>query len=113
MPRDNNVWGFDKPRAQGLKNLPLDGDVEFPEIRPRGSGGGGARLVQFVLTASLASGTATATFTEMDGGSIGSDTLRDPRGIFSALGDGDDGLAIYQGGKYWVIQANCPATEYL
>ena len=69
------------------------------------------RLYRFTLNASLASGTADADILEMDGTDTGIDaTVRDPAGIFATLVTvGDDGLCLYQDGKYWVIQANCPA----
>lgn len=70
-----------------------------------------ARLYRFTLNASLASGTADADILEMDGTDTGIDaTVRDPAGIFATLVTvGDDGLCLYQDGKYYVIQANCPA----
>jgi hypothetical protein len=69
-----------------------------------------ARLYRFTLNASLASGTADADILEMDGTDTGIDaTVRDPAGIFATLVTvGDDGLCLYQDGKYYVIQANCP-----
>lgn len=47
----------------------------------------------------------------MDGTSIGADTLLDPEGIFAALGEGDRGLAMLQGGEYFAVQAKCPAPD--
>lgn len=72
-------------------------------------GGGGSRLVRFAMTGDWSGNVADADFQEMDGTAIGADTLRDPEGIFAALGDGDRGLAMLQGGKYWAVQAACPA----
>lgn len=36
MARDRKVYGFRKARAEALLALPLSGDQEFPEMRPRG-----------------------------------------------------------------------------
>lgn len=112
MARDRKVYGFRKARAEALLALPLSGDVEFPEIRPRERrGGGGSRLVRFEMTGAWSSSAADADFFEMDGTSIGADTLRDPEGIFAELGEGDRGLAMFQGGEYFIIQAKCPEEE--
>lgn len=73
--------------------------------------GGGSRMVQFELTSEFASGSADADFEEMDGSEIGSDTLRDPVGIFASLGTGDRGLAMFQGGEYFAVQAMCPGGD--
>src|SRR5690606_20271359 len=109
MARDRKVYGFRKARAEALLALPLSGDVEFPEIRPRERrGGGGSRLVRFEMTGDWSSGEADADFFEMDGTSIGDDTLRDPEGIFDELEEGAKGLAMFQGGEYFIIQAKCP-----
>lgn len=69
------------------------------------------RLYRFTLNASLASGTADADILEMDGTDTGIDaTVRDPLGIFASMTSvGATGYCIYQDGKYWVIQAPCPA----
>jgi hypothetical protein len=58
----------------------------------------------------LASGTADADILEMDGTDTGIDaTVRDPGGTFATLVTvGDSGQCLYQDGKYYVIQANCP-----
>jgi hypothetical protein len=68
----------------------------------------GSTLYRFALTASLSSGTASATIKDMAGSTIKTDTIRDPEGIFAELVSGDTGLAIGQGGKFYVIQAPCP-----
>jgi len=73
--------------------------------------GGGSRMVRFELTGEFASGGAEAEFEEMDGSEIGADTLRDPEGIFVTLGVGDRGLAMFQGGEYFAVQAKCPPPE--
>lgn len=108
MAGDRHTYGFSKQDARDLLQTIGGGDVEFPEIRPRGRGGGGSRLVRFELTASLASGTGAADFQEMDGTAISSDTLRDPEAIFAVLDTGDRGLAMLQGGQYFAVQAKCP-----
>lgn len=68
-------------------------------------------LYRFTLNASLATGTADADILEMDGTDTGLDEdVLDPLGIFAALTAVDSaGLCIYQDGKYYVIQAACPA----
>lgn len=111
MARDRKVYGFRKPRAEALLALPLSGDQEFPEMRPRERRGNGSRIVRFEMTGDWSSSAADADFFEMDGTSIGADTLLDPEGIFAELGEGDRGLAMFQGGKYWAIQAACPDPE--
>jgi hypothetical protein len=70
-----------------------------------------ARLYRFTLNESLADGTADADILEMDGTDTGiDDTVRDPVGIFATLtAVNAAGLCLYQDGKYWVIQAACPA----
>lgn len=81
------------------------------KIFVNGAGGSGSRLYRFTLNASLASGTADADILEMDGTdtTIDDDVL-DPLGIFAALTTvGAAGLCILQDGKYYVIQAPCPA----
>ena len=42
---------------------------------------------------------------------LGIEPLRDPEGIFAALDEGDRGLAIWQAGQYWAIQAACPKGD--
>lgn len=111
MARDRKVYGFRKARAEALLALPLSGDVEFPEIRPRERRGGGSRLVRFEMTGGWSSGAADADFFEMDSTAIGADTLRDPEEIFAELGIGDRGLALLQGGQYWAVQAACPTGD--
>lgn len=112
MARDRKVYGFRKARAEALLALPLSGDQEFAEMRPRERrGGGGSRLVRFEMTGDWSSGAADADFFEMDGTAIGADTLRDPESIFAELGEGDRGLAMMQGGMYWAVQAACPAED--
>lgn len=109
MARDRKVYGFRKPRAEALLALPLSGDQEFPEVRPRERrGSGGSRLVRFEMTGDWSSNAADADFVEMDGTPIGSDTLLDPEGIFEELEEGAKGLAMLQGGEYFAIQAKCP-----
>lgn len=69
----------------------------------------GGTLYRFALTASLSGGTASATIKDMAGSTIKTDTIRDPESIFTELVSGDTGLAIGQGGKFYVIQAPCGA----
>lgn len=74
-------------------------------------GGDGTKLYRFTLNASLAGGTADADILEMDGTDTGiDDDVLDPLGIFSSLTVVNSaGLCLKQGGKYYVIQAPCPA----
>lgn len=103
---DESTYGFNKADAGELIQLIGSGATEFAEEWP--GGGGGSRLVRFEMTGDWSGGAADADFFEMDGTSIGADTLRDPESIFSELGEGDRGLAMMQGGQYWAIQAACP-----
>jgi hypothetical protein len=71
---------------------------------------GATILYRFTLNASLALGTADADILNMDGTDTTIDaTVRDPLGIFSSLTTDDAGLCLLQEGKYYVIQAPCPA----
>ena len=76
------------------------------------SSGGGAELYAFTLTANMASKSAAASISTIDGVSttvLESSTVYDPQDIFAVLETGDSGLCLKQGGKYYIIQANCPA----
>lgn len=110
MARDRKVYGFRKPRAEALLALPLSGDQEFPEMRPRERRAAGPRLVRFEMTGDWSSIAADADFSEMDGTPIGSDALLDPEGIFETLESGAKGLAMFQGGEYFAVQAKCPGA---
>lgn len=58
MARDRKVYGFRKARAEALLALPLSGDVEFPEIRPRERRGkSDGYLLKTTSTISARSGT--------------------------------------------------------
>jgi hypothetical protein len=104
MAKDENTYGFNKDDATSLVASISSPATSYSEGRPRG---GGIRLVRFALTASLASGTASATIKDMAGATIDTDDVLDPEAIFDELDTGDTGLAIAQGGKYYVIQASC------
>lgn len=110
MTIDNRTYGFNKADAQELVGLIGGSDREYPEIRPRGTGGGGgSRLYRFTLNEAWSSGAAEADILLMDGTDTTTDAdVLDPLGIFSELGSGDAGLCIYQDGYYYVIQAACP-----
>ena len=69
------------------------------------------QLVRFELLNSLLPGTALAELFAMEGHFLGIEPLRDPEGIFASLDEGDRGLAIWQGGQYWAIQAACPKGD--
>lgn len=106
MPQDEHTYGFNKADAGELVQLIGGGDREYTEGRVRGAG---PRLYRFTLNAAWSAGVADADILLMDG----TDTTRDadvldPLSIFSSLGSGDAGLCIFQGGKYYVIQAPCP-----
>jgi hypothetical protein len=70
-------------------------------------GNDAGKLVRFALLASLSTGTASATIKDMAGATIATEDVLDPEAIFDELDIGDTGLAIAQGGKYYVIQAAC------
>jgi hypothetical protein len=105
MAGDEKTYGFVKADAEELVQLIGGADSEFPEIRSRGGGGG--RLFRFALLANLSSGTASATIKSMAGTTLYTRDILDPEAIFGELTTGDTGLAIAQGGKYYVIQAPC------
>lgn len=76
-----------------------------------GGGALGSTLFAFELTADMASNSAAADISTLDGistDSLESSTVYDPQNIFSALENGATGLCIKQRGKYYIIQANCP-----
>jgi len=104
MATDENTYGFNKDDATSLIASINSPATRYSEGRVRG---GGIRLVRFSLLASLASGTAQATIKDMAGETIDTEDVLDPEGIFDELDTGDTGLAIAQGGKYYVIQASC------
>lgn len=106
---DESTYGFSKSDAGELIQLIGSGATEFSEEWPS-TGRGGARLVRFEMTGGWVSVAADADFAEMDGTPIGSDTLLDPEGIFELLESGAKGLAMLQGGEYFIIQAKCPGT---
>ena len=105
---DESTYGFSKSDAGELIQLIGSGATEFSEEWPTAGKGGGSRLVRFEMTGDWSSNIADADFAEMDGTAIGADTLRDPEGIFDALEEGAKGLAMFQGGEYFIIQAKCP-----
>lgn len=84
------------------------------ESKPRiivGPSSGNATLYRFTLNESWTAGVADADILEMDGTDTGiDDDVLDPLGIFDTLGIGDAGLCLLQNGKYYVIQAPCPAV---
>jgi len=110
--RDENTYGFRKDDADALINMIGMGEVETPGRRLGGGGGSGISLFAFELTADMASNSATADISTLDGistDSLESSTVYDPQAIFGILETGDTGLCIKQGGLYYIIQANCPA----
>ncbi|GAA4465454.1 hypothetical protein [Novipirellula rosea] len=64
-------------------------------------------LVRFAMTSGWTSGAATATIKTMTGDTIRTGSIEDPEGIFTELSSGDKGLAVMQGGKYYITQAHC------
>ena len=69
-----------------------------------------SRLYRFTLNEAWAGGVADADILEPDGtDTTVDDDVRDPLNIFADLTTGDAGWCIYQDGKYWAIQAPCPA----
>jgi len=112
MAIDRNTWGFSKPDAEALKASIGGGETEIPDRLP--GGGGGIKLFGFALTSSMSSNSAAADISTLDGistSSIESSTVYDPQSIFSVLEVGDTGLCVKQGGKYYIVQANCPDDE--
>jgi hypothetical protein len=113
MP-DERTYGFSLRDATDLVNGIGSGESSYPEIKPRGSGGGsgggGIRYVRFALTGAWASNEADATFTEMNGDAIESSTLKDPLAVASSLEIGDLGYAISQDNNYYFVQAPCPVV---
>lgn len=105
MASDEATYGFSKADATEIVQLIGGSDVEYPETRRRG----GLGIFRFVLLANLTSGTASATIKNMAGTTISTKDVLDPEGIFAELVSGDTGLAIGQGGKFYVIQAPCGA----
>lgn len=70
----------------------------------------GMELYRFTLNVALTTGTADADILLMDGtDTLIDDDVLDPLGIFSTLGIHDAGLCLKYQGKYYVIQAPCPA----
>lgn len=106
MPEER-TFGFSKADALELVQLIGNADTEFTEMRVRPSA---LKLVRFELLESLSTGTANATINSMDGDEIDEDDVLDPEEIFASLTTGDTGLALKQGGKYYVIQAPCGGT---
>jgi hypothetical protein len=105
MAKDESTYGFNKDDATSLVASINSPSTSYSEGRARG---GGSRLVRFALLASLSTGTASATIKDMAGVTIATEDVLDPEAIFDELDIGDTGLAIAQGGKYYVIQARCP-----
>ncbi|EMI21545.1 hypothetical protein RMSM_01524 [Rhodopirellula maiorica SM1] len=67
------------------------------------------QLVQFTLTSDWTDGVATATVKTMTGETIKTANVIDTLDIFTALGSGDKGLGLMQGGIVYIIQAPCGA----
>jgi hypothetical protein len=124
MP-DERTYGFNLRDATELVNGIGSGEGWYPEIKPRGSGGGngsgGIRYYQFELTSSVW-GTVSPNNTwnvavkilEMDGTLVSADeTLLDPIGMATSLMSGDRGYALRQDGNYYFVNAECPSVEYL
>ncbi|QDV66264.1 hypothetical protein [Crateriforma conspicua] len=67
---------------------------------------------QFELTSDPSATEGTADITDGAGNAIGSATVYDPRSIFfDVLLSGDGGYCIKSGGKYYAVNANCPARS--
>lgn len=120
MPRDDGTYGFNKRDAEELLNGIGSGEEHYIEGRVRGgSGGESNRLYRFTLNEDMAfplggggpEVVADADILNMDGTDTGIDAnVEDPLGAFADLVNGDAGYCYLQGGKYYVIQAPCPAT---
>jgi hypothetical protein len=104
---DNALVSANRGKGQILVGGPVGQQTIFISIGNMSAEGGS--LFRFELTESLIGGDAAATIYDMDGVEVSTATdVYDPEGIFSTLGNEDTGLAILQGGKYYVIQAPCP-----
>lgn len=75
--------------------------------------GGGDQLFGFNLTADMAANSGAADIEQLNGASTPSfleeSTVYDPYGIFASLVNGANGLCVLRNGKYYIIQAACPA----
>ena len=109
MARDNRTYGFNLADAQGLAEL-IGGRAAVFETR-RPMGGGALVLYRFETTADYSSGTSvSAEILTMSGSVVSaSGTVNDPDQIFTGIASGTKGLAVYQGGTYYIIQAACGA----
>jgi len=116
MP-DERTYGFSLQDATALTNSIGSGEGWYPEIKPRGGGGG--LLFGFEISADkLKTDTSVAaTIYELNGAtfgdSIGSDTLYDPAQWYGPVSSGTRGLCQKQGGKYYAKQSGCGPEEYL
>jgi hypothetical protein len=110
---DNHTYGFNREDHDALISVIEMTETETPGRRGSGGGGGGgANLFAFELTGGMVSNSGPADISSIDGiatVSLESSTVYDPQNIFATLGTGDTGLCIKQRGKYYIIQANCPA----
>ncbi len=76
--------------------------------------GGGAKLYGARMTTTWTGATVESEIYDLDGMSyLDNQDVRDPIGIFGALGSGDWMLVLESNGKYYVIAAGCPGTSPL
>lgn len=114
---DESTYGFNKADAGELIQLIGSGATEFAEEWPGGGKGSPIALYKFEITDTFDpihhdATVATANLTPITGGDPDNGAiLRDPERIFTGLPDGARGLALLQGGNYYIIQAACPEEE--
>ncbi len=87
-----------------------DDDIETDVVRGM-IGGGGLAMYRFETTADYSTGTSVGAEILTMGGTVvtASGTISDPDQIFLGIANGTKGLAIYQAGTYYIIQAACGA----
>ena len=107
MAKDNRTYGFSLTDAESLAGL-IGGRAEIiPGRQPVQSNS--PALYQFETTADYSTGTSVAAeILTMAGATItATGSVSDPAQIFTGIASGTKGLAIYQGGVYYIIQAAC------
>ena len=118
MGKDERTYGFSKEDADELIDLIGSGESTFPEIRPRGGGGGSGAIFGFTLTAEKTqiADSVAAEIYNLNGAAFGTlvetSTLYDPANWYGPASIGSVGICRLQGGKYYALQAACLA-EYL
>lgn len=106
---DDSTYGFNRRDAREIA-AGLGGKEK---TTPRGTSAGGGQLFIFRLNEPWASGVADSDIYSIDGADYtdtGEDAdVYDPLGVFASLTTDDFGMCLRQSGKYYAIQAPCPA----